>query len=243
MGILPMDQLTKRIQENKSANSFDALKEENLDQINPPALLDAKKIKGLMTAPEHTLGLQKTKAVQEFITANAHKFNEADHARIINLCKPKLKPTVKQLGDAHAYPKSKPTVKQMGDALKEQIQTMDEDTKIRMLNKLIPKNGCDIQKIETLARTFGLDSVFVNKSNSVQVQFVLVSYKRETTEISLLDTRATENFIDSETIKKLRLGMKELPYQRPVFNVDGTPNRQGKISHYYDLMVSQGNLR
>jgi len=125
-----MDQLTKRIQENKSANSFDALKEENLDQINPPALLDAKKIKGLMTAPEHTLGLQKTKAVQEFITANAHKFNEADHARIINLCKPKLKPTVKQLGDAHAYPKSKPTVKQMGDALKEQIQTMDEDTKI-----------------------------------------------------------------------------------------------------------------
>jgi len=77
MGILPMDQLTKRIQENKSINSFDALKEETLDQINPPALLDAKKIKELTTAPKHTLGLQKIKVVQEFITANAHKFNEA----------------------------------------------------------------------------------------------------------------------------------------------------------------------
>jgi len=131
----------------------------------------------------------------------------------------------------------------MGDALKEQIQTMDEDTKIRMLNELIPKARFSIQKIEALAKTFGLNSVFVNKSNSVQVQFALISYKRETKEIGLLDTRATENFIDSETVKKLHLGMKELPYQRPVFNVDRTPNRQGKISHYCNLMVSQGNLR
>jgi len=173
-----MDRLTKRIQENNSANSFNTLREETLDHV-PLALLDAQKIKELMTAPKHTLGLQKTKAVQEFITANAHKFNEATHARIIHLCKPKTKsiaqrlecahaylkskPTVKQLGDAHAYPKSKPSAKQMGDALKEQIQTMDEDTKIRTLNELIPKDGFNIQKIETLAKAFGLDSVFVNK--------------------------------------------------------------------------------
>jgi len=258
MGILPMDQLAKRIQEAKSANSFDALQEETLDHV-PMTLLDAQKIKELMTAPKHVLGPQKTKAVQEFIKANAHKFDEATWARIISLCKLKTKsiaqrlgrahaylkskPTVKQLGDTHAYPKSKPTAKQMGDALKEQIQTMDEDTKIRTLNELIPKDGCDIQKIETLAKAFRLDSVFVNKSNSVQVQFMLVSYKRETKEIGLLDTGATKNFIDSETVKKLRLGMKELPYQRPVFNVDGTPNRQGKISHYCDLMVSKGNVQ
>jgi len=36
--------------------------------------------------------------------------------------------------------------------------------------------------------------------------------------------------------------MKELPYQRPVFNVNGTLNKQGKISHYCDLMVSKGNV-
>ena len=207
-----MNQLTKRIQENKSANSFDALKEETLDHI-PLALLDAQKIKELTTAPKHTLGLQKTKAVQEFITANAYKFDEATRARIINLCKPKTKSITQQLEDTHAYPKSKPTAKQMGDVLKGQIQTMDEDTKIRTLNELIPKDGFSIQKIETLAKAFRLDSVFVNKSNSVQVQFAVISYKQETKEIGLLDTGATENFIDSETIKKLCLGMKELPYQ------------------------------
>jgi len=85
-GILPMDQLTKRIQENKSTNCFDTLKEETLDHV-PPALLDAQKIKELTTAPKHMLGPQKVKAVQEFITANAHKFNEATWTRIISLCR------------------------------------------------------------------------------------------------------------------------------------------------------------
>jgi len=243
-----MDQLAKRIQENKSTNKFNALKEENLDQAIPapaPKLLDAKRIKELIAAHKKRSVpmLEDIKEVQKFVTENAHKFDEATCKEIIELCKPKLKPTVTQLGDAHAYPKLKPTAKQMGDTLKEQIQTMDEDTKIRMLNELIPKDEFNIQKIEALAKTFRLDSVFVNKSNSVQVQFTLVSYKRETKEISLLDTGAMENFINSETVKKLRLGMKELPYQRPVFNVDGTPNRQGKISHYCNLMVSKGNVR
>jgi len=238
-----MNQLTKRIQENKSANSFDALKEETLD--HSPQLLDTKKLEKLIANNQpsaHTLGPQKIKAIQDCITANAHKFDEATRQKLIKLCKPKTKSIAQQLGRAHAYPKSKPSAQQMGDALKEQIQTMDEDTKIRTLNELIPKNGFSIQKIEALAKTFGLDSVFVNKSNSVQIEFAVISYKRETKEIGLLNTRATENFIDSETVKKLCLGMKELPYQQPVFNVDGTPNRQGKISHYCDLMVSQGNL-
>jgi len=63
---------------------------------------------------------------------------------------------------------------------------MDDNTKIRTLNELIPKAGFSIQKIEALAKTFGLDSVFVNKSNSVQIEFAVISYKRETKEIGLL---------------------------------------------------------
>jgi len=95
MGTLPIDQLAKRIQENKRANSFSALNEENLDQINPPALLDAKKIKEITKVPEHMFRQQKTKAVQEFIADNAHKFDKATRARIINLCKPKPKSIAK----------------------------------------------------------------------------------------------------------------------------------------------------
>jgi len=105
MGILPMDQLTKRIQENKSTNSFNALKEETLDQtssVPAPKLLDAKRIKELIAAHKQKSVpmLSDIKKVQEFVKDNAHKFDEATHKEIIKLCKPKSKPSVQQMGDA-----------------------------------------------------------------------------------------------------------------------------------------------
>jgi len=73
-----MNQLAKRIQKNKSVNSFDALKEETLD--HSPQLLGAKKLEKLIADNKslaYTLGPQKIKAIQECIAANAHKFDEA----------------------------------------------------------------------------------------------------------------------------------------------------------------------
>jgi len=59
----------------------------------------------------------------------------------------------------------------------------------------------------------------------------------------LLDSGATENFIDHVMVARLRLGTKKLNLQRPVYNVDGTMNRHGTITHACDLMVKQGNRK
>ena len=59
----------------------------------------------------------------------------------------------------------------------------------------------------------------------------------------LLDTGATENFIDQTTVNKLQLGTKRLPYARKVFNVNGTLNRSGTITKACDLLVTQGNKK
>ena len=134
MGILPMNQLTKRIQDNRHINSFNTLKEETLDETIPvaaptPKLLDKQKLEELMAgykakqSPARAPSPLKVKMVQEFIKDNAHKFDEATCKQLANLCKPV---------------KSKPSAQQMGDALKDQIPYMDEDTKIRMLNMLVP---------------------------------------------------------------------------------------------------------
>ena len=158
-GILPMNKLTKRIQENQHVNSFNALKEENLDETilvaaPAPKLLDKQKLDKLIAAYKAKQSLPcapsplKAKMVQEFIKDNAHKFDEATRKQLANLCKPQLK--------------LKPSAQQMGDALKDQIPYMDEDTKIRTLNALVPAIGFNIQKIETLAKTFGIKLAFVN---------------------------------------------------------------------------------
>jgi len=59
----------------------------------------------------------------------------------------------------------------------------------------------------------------------------------------LLDTGATENFIDHSAVAKLHLGTKKLPYTREVHNVNGTNNKSGTISRACDLLVTQGNKK
>jgi len=62
-------------------------------------------------------------------------------------------------------------------------------------------------------------------------------------EIALLDTRATENFINPKTVARLHLGTKKLPYKQTVYNIDGTLNHNRAITHACDLIVSKGNKK
>ena len=69
--------------------------------------------------------------------------------------------------------------------------------------------------------------------------YVNTSNKRAET-AALLDSEATENFITTHYANWLRLPIKQLPRARKVCNVDGTPNRQGNITHFTDLEVQTG---
>ena len=59
--------------------------------------------------------------------------------------------------------------------------------------------------------------------------------------MALIDSGATDNFIDHYAIAKLRLGMQKLPQAQKVLNVDGTLNRAGVIEHYIHLYVQRGD--
>jgi hypothetical protein len=62
-------------------------------------------------------------------------------------------------------------------------------------------------------------------------------------ESGLLDTGATESFIDHKTVIQLRLGTQKLPIPRPIYNVDGTNNKGGTITHVCHLLISRGNVK
>jgi hypothetical protein len=46
--------------------------------------------------------------------------------------------------------------------------------------------------------------------NRLEVPITLHSFKGMAEEVTLIDSGATENFIDQETVKKLKLGSKKL---------------------------------
>jgi len=85
--------------------------------------------------------------------------------------------------------------------------------------------------------------VYISRLNHIQINFVLSHYRGQAEETALLDTGATENFINYKTVARLRLGTQKLTIPRPVFNMDGTNNRHGTITHVCDLMVKQGNRK
>src|SRR6266404_5223974 len=53
----------------------------------------------------------------------------------------------------------------------------------------------------------------------------------------LVDSRATDNFIHPKFVKRLHVGMQELENPMKIWNIDGTTNRAGRLTHFVDLLV------
>ncbi len=69
--------------------------------------------------------------------------------------------------------------------------------------------------------------------------FIHSNSKRAKT-ISLLDSGATENFLNLDYARWLNLPIKKLPFPRKLFNVNGTENTAGELQFYTDLAIQTG---
>src|SRR5688572_20634377 len=58
---------------------------------------------------------------------------------------------------------------------------------------------------------------------------------------ALIDCGAGGTFIDQNYARRNHIPMKPLTKPIPVFNVDGTPNKQGTIRHFASLNITIGN--
>jgi hypothetical protein len=83
--------------------------------------------------------------------------------------------------------------------------------------------------------------MYVSKENALEIPFDFKTYMAKAEEVALVDSGATENFIDYQTVVWLRLGSNKLATPRPVHNIDGTPNKSGEITHSINLYVQLGN--
>src|SRR5712672_1156860 len=81
----------------------------------------------------------------------------------------------------------------------------------------------------------------IRKSMTVHTYIHSPSKRAETT--ALLDSGATENFMNLAYTKWLKLPIKTLRYPRPLFNVDGSTNKQGDLKFYSDLVVRTSTTR
>ena len=72
------------------------------------------------------------------------------------------------------------------------------------------------------------------------IRFFIHSVVKRAEAVALLDSRATENFMNLSYARWLKLPIKELAQPRKLFNVDNTENISGKLKYYMDLQVQTG---
>jgi len=62
-------------------------------------------------------------------------------------------------------------------------------------------------------------------------------------EKALVDSGAMENFINHQTVRRLKLETKKLKNSIPVRNIDGTQNRAGHITDFLELIITRGGKK
>jgi len=81
------------------------------------------------------------------------------------------------------------------------------------------------------------NTVYIRRFKTMNVPFEFDTVQKMTNETALLDSGATENFLDEDVWEQLQIGRIRLPVPLTVHNVDGTENCQGKIEFYSWLKI------
>jgi hypothetical protein len=61
--------------------------------------------------------------------------------------------------------------------------------------------------------------------------------------VALLDSGATENFMNLEYAKYLQMPIKCLKEPRKLYNVNGTPNWSGELQYFVNIQMQTGTQR
>jgi hypothetical protein len=72
------------------------------------------------------------------------------------------------------------------------------------------------------------------------IRTFLHSRSKRADAVTLLDSGATENFMNLEYTKYLRMPIQCLKEPRKLFNVNGTLNKSGELQFFTDLQVQTG---
>ena len=85
-----------------------------------------------------------------------------------------------------------------------------------------------------------IGEAYNDNRNSVYVPYAFTNNCMTTTEHALLNSGATDNFIDQRTAQQFCLTPQELLHPRILHNIDGTTNHSGKVKYYINLLLKQG---
>jgi hypothetical protein len=73
------------------------------------------------------------------------------------------------------------------------------------------------------------------------VRFFMHTKSKRAEALALVDSGATENFMNLNYARYLHLPIQQLASPRKLYNVDGTSNQSSNLLYYTDLSVQTGD--
>ena len=86
-----------------------------------------------------------------------------------------------------------------------------------------------------------IDTMYIRSIKAVKIKLAFRNVHGVTPEVVLLDSRATENFLDLNVWKSMKIGQFKMERPIPIRNVDGTKNKSGNIEYFCWLLVNLGS--
>jgi hypothetical protein len=141
---------------------------------------------------------------------------------------------------ASAKPTLKPkTSKEKIDEAFALMQHLTPEENQQIIAKLDPYKPGDAALRFAMIKHTG--DVYMSARKSMTVRTYVHSKSKRQEPTALLDSGATENFINLAYGKWLQLPIKRLEQPRVIINVDGTENKAGALEFYTDLQVKTGS--
>jgi hypothetical protein len=75
------------------------------------------------------------------------------------------------------------------------------------------------------------------------VRFFIHTKSKRAKALALVDSGATENFMNLDYARYLCLPIQQLALPQKLYNIDGTSNQSGDLLYYTDLSVQIGDKR
>ena len=76
------------------------------------------------------------------------------------------------------------------------------------------------------------NEMYIHQILAINMKIPFQSLSEQAEETVSIDSGATENFLNKDTWQKMGIGSHETVKPITVYNVNGTENSQGKITHY-----------
>ena len=124
------------------------------------------------------------------------------------------------------------------------LETFNQEQMWEALQNLLERNLEDanwqLAHMARLRQTIMDDQVYMSACKSMTVRFYMHSAKKRAEGIALIDSGATENFMNLNYAQWLGLPIKRLEKSRRLFNVDGTENKARKLQFYTNISLQTG---